>query len=136
MGLFGLGLYLNYNNPYLVAPVRIKVQGPENFFDEILTYGTDDKVIADSINYRNIIAGHSLRRLCKHFESEGGKKITIVYGIAHMEPIMEYAQNEHKMELALKTIPLAINNAFGDRSIRLYDYNLAANQWTRRSDIK
>ena len=82
------------------------------------------------------MAGHALRRLCEHFAPDGGKKITIVYGAAHMGPIMEYAQNDHKLELGLKTIPRAFYNMFGDESIRFYDYQPHVDQWVRSLEIK
>lgn len=49
--------------------------------------------------------------------------------------MIEYATNDHAVELALKAIPLKIPELFGDDSIRMYQYKSGSGSWEKRDDI-
>lgn len=131
-GLLGLTAILNYNST-LIGSIRTTISGDD--LTKAWRYDFDDKFLPDVENYRDIRAGQGLRRLCQYFQSQGGKKIVIVNGAAHMYPMMEYSQNEHKTEIDLKKLPLELYDVFGDPSVRLYDYDQQKQEWVRRPEI-
>lgn len=132
MGLLALTTILNYNY-FLVSDIRTAVSGED--WTKAWSYGFDDKFLPDVFNYRNIRSGQGLRKLCQCFEKQGGRKITVISGLAHMNLIMEYAQNEHKAEVALKSLPNAFYDVLGNESVRIYDYDKQKNDWIKRTAI-
>ena len=132
MGLLALTTILNYNY-FLVSDIRTAVSGED--WIKAWSYGFDDKFLPDVFNYRNIRSGQGIRKLCQYFEKIGGKKITVISGLAHMYLMMEYAQNEHKTEIALKSLPNAFYDILGNESVRIYDYDKQREHWVKRPEI-
>lgn len=132
-GLLGLTAILNYHYP-LIGNIRTAISGDPDL-TKAWRYDFDDKFLPDVENYRDIRSGQGLRKLCRYFQSQGGKKIVVVNGAAHMYPMMEYAQNEHKTEIDLKKLPFELYDVFGDPSVRLYDYDQQKQEWVRKPEI-
>ena len=134
-GFFGLDTYLNFNTSARVLRLRMISQRQEQVEEQISSYGIDDQLICDTINFRNMVAGSSLARLCQYLHAKGQDRLAVFYGRLHTSPIMEYATNQHPREEAWKIIPMKLHGLFTDESIRVYDPTKDG-QWTRRKEIR
>lgn len=128
--LFSAGFYFNYN----ALPghlLRTLINGDEAVLKEIVTYGLDDILIVDAINYRNMQAGINLSRFTKSISKTTLKrsKITVISGRGHMEPVKQYASNPESTELRIKSFPRSVYNLVGEPNIRGYYFDPVTKVW-------
>ncbi len=126
---------ITYNESRLSRFFRGGLRGKQELHNELSTYGVDDQLGVDTYNYRNIRIAQAVRKLCRdHSRQLGLKELTMIFGYYHQNPIIEYIQNEHRVEEALKAVPYEVYDLFGNDGLRWYDLDSQGN-WAKRLEI-
>lgn len=129
-GLGAINLSLNYES-LLGRVLRGMVRGEERVYQENISYGWDDRLGTNLLNYRNLRAGDRLRQLCERLAPSGGRRIVMVWGLAHQEPIIEYATHDHSQERAWKGPLYQAYDVPAEDEVRFYRFKTDQNKWAK-----
>lgn len=126
-------IQINFNNIKPFWWIREQFQSNYEIVHDMTDYGLDDQLLVDALNYRNMAAAQSLRRVCAYAKTQGLNNITVVYGLAHMEPMMHYALELNLIEQIAKFPINSAYNVLGEEKPRLYRYNNQQDAWEHQS---
>lgn len=97
------------------------------------TFGIDDLLSYSGIDFRNVCIAEGLDKLTKSLSGKINGPITVIYGRAHIQPVISYLKDHpQERELKKKTYtPLAL---LGDQAVRSYEFSNNGWQMTSREN--